>query len=177
MKILEAKRSSDKLVSIKKVVVAVDLTKHSEATAHYAAQIAKWFNASLYIAHVFSPPPSSEFGSKGAYNAIDQERRELRARLDQLTEQVHQVVSVCESVYLEGEPAEQISALARDLGADLIITASHHPAFLARLFNLDKAPKIMHRAPLPGLGLPSRKYLNLRPPRRRSPDSSRKHPH
>ena len=151
MKTLETKRSSDKLVSIKKVVVAVDLTKHSEATANYAAQIAKWFNASLCIAHVFSPPPSSEFGSKGSCNVIDQERRELRARLDQLTGQVHQVVSVCESVYLEGEPAEQISALAHDLGADLIITASHHPTFLARLFNLDKAPKIMHLAPCPVL--------------------------
>src|SRR5260370_34975730 len=119
MNILETERSSDKLVSIKKVVVAVDLTKHSEATAHYAAQIAKWFNASLYIAHVFSPQPSSEFGSEGAYNVIDQERRELRARLDQLTEQVHQLVPVCESVNLEGESAEQISPLARDLVADL----------------------------------------------------------
>jgi nucleotide-binding universal stress UspA family protein len=71
--------------------------------------------------------------------------------LDQLTEQVHQLVPVCESVNLEGESAEQISALARDLGADLIITASHHPTFLARLFNLDKAPKIMHQAPCPVL--------------------------
>ena len=35
------------------MVVAVDLTKHSEATAHYAAQIAKWFNASLYIGQAF----------------------------------------------------------------------------------------------------------------------------
>ena len=52
-KILETEISSDELVLIKKVVVAVDLTKHSEATAHYAAQIAKWFNASLYIGPVF----------------------------------------------------------------------------------------------------------------------------
>jgi nucleotide-binding universal stress UspA family protein len=33
----------------------------------------------------------------------------------------------------------------------LIIAASHHPAFLARLFNLDKAPNIMHHAPCPVL--------------------------
>ena len=121
MKILEAERLSGKLVSTKKVVVAVDLTKHSEATAHYAAQIAKWFNASLYIAYVFSLPPSSEFGIEDAYNVIDQERQEVRARLDQLTEQVHRDVSVCESVYLEGEPAEQISTLARDLILDTAI--------------------------------------------------------
>jgi nucleotide-binding universal stress UspA family protein len=151
MKILKTERSADKLVSIKKVVVAIDLTRHSEATAHYAAQIAKWFSASLCIAHVFLPTPLSEFGSQCAYNEIDQERREPRARLDQLTEQVRQLVPLCESVYLEGEPAKQILALARDLDADLIIIASHHPTFLARLFNLDKAPKIMHRARCPVL--------------------------
>jgi type I site-specific restriction-modification system R (restriction) subunit len=35
--------------------------------------------------------------------------------------------------------------------ADLIITASHRPSLLARLLNLDQAPKIMHRAPCPVL--------------------------
>jgi universal stress protein family protein len=130
MKILETERSSTKLVSIKKVIVAIDLTKHSEATTHYAAQIAKWFNASLCIAR---------------------EGRELCARLNELTEQAHQLVPMCESVCLEGDPVEQIPALARDLGADLIVIASHHPSFFARLFNLDKAPKIMHRAHCPVL--------------------------
>lgn len=151
MKALEPDRSAHKLVSIRKVLVAVGLTKHSEATADYAAQIAKWLNASLWIVHVFSPVPLSEWGSEGVHNVIAEERREHRFRLEQLTEQVQRLVPVCEPVFLEGEPAEQISSLARDLGADLIITASHHPTFLARLFSLDKAPKIMHRAPCPVL--------------------------
>jgi nucleotide-binding universal stress UspA family protein len=57
----------------------------------------------------------------------------------------------CESAFLEGEPAERITALAREMGADLIVTASHHPTFLARLLNLDKARQIMHRTPCPVL--------------------------
>jgi nucleotide-binding universal stress UspA family protein len=151
MKTLEAERLEDRLVSIRRVVVAVDLTKHSEATAHYAAEIAKCFNASLYLAHVFASEPFYEFGSEGSYNLIDQRRRELRAELDDLTEQVQKLVPLCQSVFLEGEAAEQITALARDVDADLIVTASHHPTFLGRLFNLDKAPQIMHRAPCPVL--------------------------
>jgi nucleotide-binding universal stress UspA family protein len=151
MKILQAEKLEDKLVSIRRVVVAVDLTKHSEATTHYAAQIAKCFNASLYVAHVFAAESFYEFGSEGAYNLLDQRRQDLHAQLDDLTEQVQQVVPVCTSVFLEGEAAEQISALARDVDADLIVTASHHPTFLGRLFNLDKAPQIMHRAPCPVL--------------------------
>ena len=74
-------------------------------------------------------------------------RSEFRAQLNDLTEQVRTLVPACEPVFLEGEPAAQISALARDVDADLVVTASHHPAFLGRLFNLEKAPKIMHRAP------------------------------
>ena len=151
MKTLQAEKLEDKLTSIRRVIVAVDLTKHSEATAHYAAEIAKCFNASLYVAHVFASEGFYEFGGESAYNIVDQRRQELRAQLDGLTEQVQELVPVCESVFLEGEAAEQISALARDVDADLIVTASHHPGFLGRLFNLDKAPQIMHRAPCPVL--------------------------
>ena len=151
MKILEGGRSGDRFVSIKKVVLAVDPTQQSEATTHYAAQIANWFNASLCIAQVFSPARWSEFGREDAYNLIDRQRLELRARLDQLSEQAQRIVPECVSVCLEGEPAEQISALARDLDADLIVITGDHPSFLARLFNLDKAPKIIRRAHCPVL--------------------------
>lgn len=151
MKALEAEQLEDELVSIQRVVVAVDLTKHSVATAHYGAQIAKCFDAALYVAHVFASEPFYEFGSEGAYDLIDLRRHELQAQLDDLKEEVQKLVPVCDSVFLEGEAAEQISALARDVDADLIVTASHHPTFLGRLFNLDKAPKIMHRAPCPVL--------------------------
>jgi nucleotide-binding universal stress UspA family protein len=151
MKTLEVEKPENKLVSVQRVLVAVDLTKHSEATAHYAAEIAKCFDASLYVVHVFASESYYEFGTEGAYNLIEQERQDLHANLDRLTEQVRRLVPVCESVFLVGEPAEQISALARDVDADLIVTASHHPSFLGRLFNLDKAPKIMHQAPCPVL--------------------------
>jgi nucleotide-binding universal stress UspA family protein len=76
---------------------------------------------------------------------------DLQKRLDDLKQKVRDTGLPCESVYLVGEPAEQIADLARHTGADLIITASHHPKFLGRLFNLDKAPQIMHRAPCPVL--------------------------
>lgn len=113
MKTLETEKLEDKLLSIRRVVVAVDLTEHSKATAHYAAEIAKCFNAALYVAHVFAPEAWYEFGSEGTYKLTDGRRQELCAQLDDLTEEVKKVVPVCKSVFLEGEAAEQISALAR----------------------------------------------------------------
>jgi nucleotide-binding universal stress UspA family protein len=41
--------------------------------------------------------------------------------------------------------------LAQERDADLIITASHRPGFLARLLYLDQAPRIMHAASCPVL--------------------------
>jgi nucleotide-binding universal stress UspA family protein len=151
MKTLEAEKLEHKLLSIQKVIVAVDLTKHSVATAHYAAEIAQCFKASLYIVHAFTSELFSELGSEASYNIVNERRQELRSRLDDLTEHVQKLVPVCESVFLQGDAAEQVATLARDIDADLIVTASHHPGFLGRLFNLDKAPQIMHRAPCPVL--------------------------
>ncbi len=148
---LWAETLTNTLVSIHKVLVAVDLSNHSEATAFYAAKMAKCFDASLTIVHVHEPVPVYEYASETTFTLLDDQRRDLQKRLDDLNQKVCKIGVVCKSVYLTGEPAEQISALARDIDADLIVTASHHPTFLGRLFNLDKAPQIMHRAPCPVL--------------------------
>jgi universal stress protein A len=151
MKTLETEQSKDQLISIQKIVVAVDLSQHSEATTHYAAELAKCFNADLYVIHVFSPASLYATASEKTYGLINEECARLRRKLDQLTDGVREEVPKSEAILLMGDPAEEIKAMARDIDADLIITASHHPGFLARLFNLDKAPKIMHHAPCPVL--------------------------
>jgi nucleotide-binding universal stress UspA family protein len=151
MKTLETKQSKDLLSSIRKIVVAVDLKDHSEATTQYAAELAKCFNADLYVVHVFSPASFYAVASEKTYGLIDEECVRLRERLDQLTDGVREAVPKSEAILLMGDPVAEITAMALDVGADLIITASHHPGFLARLFNLDKAPNIMHHAPCPVL--------------------------
>jgi len=151
MKTLGTEELRNKLASIQKIVVAVDLSEHSEATTQYAAELAKSFNADLYVVHVFSPAAFYATASEKTYGLINEECQRLRERLDQLTDGVREAVPKSEAVLLMGDPVEEIIATARNLDADLIITASHHPGFLARLFNLDKAPKIMHHAPCPVL--------------------------
>jgi universal stress protein A len=151
MKTLETKQPKDLLSSIRNIVVAVDLKDHSEATTQYAAELAKCFNADLYVVHVFSPASFYAVASEKTYGLINEECARLRERLDQLTDGVREAVPKSEAILLMGDPVAEITAMARDVGADLIITASHHPGFLARLFNLDKAPNIMHHAPCPVL--------------------------
>ena len=148
MKTLEAEKLEDKLISIQRVIVAVDLTEHSVATAHYAARIAKWFGASLYVAHVFAPETLYVFGSAGTGNLADQSVGNC-AQLGDLTEQVQKIVPIC-GRFSRRKAAEQISALARDVDADLIVEESRSEVSWPPT-QLDKAPQIIHRAPCPVL--------------------------
>jgi universal stress protein A len=148
---LEAESRKNKFVSIQKVLVAVDLSDHSEATATYAAELAKCFDASLTLVHVYEPVPLYEYASETTCTVLDDQRDDLQNLLEELTQKVQKIGLVCDSAFLDGNPAQQISALARDIDADLIVTASHHPTMLGHLFNLDKAPQIMHRATCPVL--------------------------
>jgi nucleotide-binding universal stress UspA family protein len=151
VQILEAERVAQQIVSIKKILVAVDLSRHSEDTAVYAAGIASQFGASLTIVHVYEPVPLSEYTCECTFTLLDDQRDCLQKLLEGITKKIRQLGVSSDSFFLIGEPAGKITALAREIDADLIVTASHHLTFLGRLFNLDKAPQIMHQAPCPVL--------------------------
>jgi nucleotide-binding universal stress UspA family protein len=144
-----AKRRNKDDLNIKKIVVAVDLSPHSEKTAAYAANFAKSFDASVVLVHVFSVEPVRTHNANETRE--EEQRHETERKLGELTEKVRQTYPNCDMRFRNGDPAEQITLLAQSLEADLIVTGSHHPGFLTRLFGWDQAPKILHRARCPVL--------------------------
>ena len=138
-------------VSIKKIVVAVDLSAHSRKTAAYAAQFAKSFGASLTLVHAFSPERITEFTTEEIHERYESEMQDTARDLDKLAAAVRKTYPDCDTEFRVGDPAEQVNLIAKDLNADLIVTASHHPDFLSRLFGTDQAPRILHRAQCPVL--------------------------
>jgi nucleotide-binding universal stress UspA family protein len=132
-------------------LVAVALSEQSEATVAYAAELAKCFGAALTLVHVLNPVPLYEYASKTTCTVLDVQREDLEKLLGELTQEVRKLGVVCRSVFLDGDPAEQISALASDIDADLIVTGSRPSTFLGSLFSQHKAPQIMHRAHCPVL--------------------------
>jgi nucleotide-binding universal stress UspA family protein len=133
---------------IKQIVVAVGLSPHSEKTVAYAVKIARSFGATVYLAYVHAPPESLiEYTTQGSLECLEQERRGLEQELRDLCEKTRQSYPNCGAEFRVGNPADEVSQLARTLDADLIITASRHTGFLGRLFDLGQAPQIMHHAP------------------------------
>jgi nucleotide-binding universal stress UspA family protein len=132
---------------IRQIVVAVDLTSRSEKTVAYAIEIARTFEARIHLAYVQAP----ESISKGGNENHEKKRHDPVQGLTDLNKRIRWIYPNCGADFLVGNCADEISQLARTLDADLIITASHHPSFLASLLNLDQAPKIVHRATCPVL--------------------------
>jgi nucleotide-binding universal stress UspA family protein len=137
--------------SVKKIVAALDLSPHSEGTAQYALEIAKTLGASLVLVHVYEPIQINEFTTEEGFRVLDHDRQVMQQTLTDLTKTIQKTYPACTEKFTVGEPAEEVALVARELNADLIITASHHPSFLGRMFGLDQAPKILHRAPCPVL--------------------------
>jgi nucleotide-binding universal stress UspA family protein len=151
-KTVATEQTSDKYdLQVKRIVVAVDLSPHSEKTAAFAAGFARSFGASLILVHVFAPEPITEFTTQEVHERFEEEQRETEKKLENLVEKIRETYPACEMELRLGDPAEQVTLVAVDTKADLIITASHHPGFLGRLFGLDQAPRILHRARCPVL--------------------------
>src|ERR1700747_151212 len=71
--------------SVKKILVALDLSPHSEATAQYALGIAKTLGASLVLVHVFEPIPMNEFTTYEGFRVLDHDRQVMEQALTDLT--------------------------------------------------------------------------------------------
>ena len=138
-------------LSIRTIVAALDLTLRSEATAEYAAYVAKSLGAWLKLVYVDLPEPVYNFISNEDYDLIDTEQRNRRHALRALTKRISKRYRFCTHAFLTGNPAEEIALFARKINADLIIVGSHHPSFLASILHLDQAPKLIHQAHCPVL--------------------------
>ena len=149
--VLETTDTNISKLDIKSIVVAVDLSAHSKKTAAYAAAFAKSFGASLTLVHAFEPERITEFTTQEVHEGYEEDKRDSAKELNRLADSVRETHPDCYAEFRLGDPAEEVNLVAKDLQADLIITASHHPGFLSRLFGTDQAPRIMHRSRCPVL--------------------------
>jgi nucleotide-binding universal stress UspA family protein len=148
---LETVQEQETVLDIKTILVAVDLSSRSERTVGYALSIARNFGASLKLIHVYVPPSAVEFGSEEMYRLLEEGQHDAERRLTNLTSQIRAKYPNCQSLFTNGDPAEQVARAAATMKADLVVVGRHHHTLLGRFFRLDQAPKIVHRVTCPVL--------------------------
>ena len=88
--------STNRSLSIGKVLVAVNLSDHSETTAMYAAEIALFFQASLTIVYVYQTVPFCEYANETTLTVLEDQRRDLQRMLSVLAQKVQKRGVICE---------------------------------------------------------------------------------
>jgi nucleotide-binding universal stress UspA family protein len=136
---------------VQRVLVAVDLSGWSKATAIYAAGIARRFDAAVTLIHAFDPEGITKIAGDQVYDSMDDARRDAEKRLSGLVEEIRRFYPKCDMEFRIGAPAEQIQTAALLLNSDLVVIAGHHPASLLLFFAADQAQEISRNLRCPVL--------------------------
>ena len=116
----------------KKILCPIDFDDNSIMALHYARDLAKEHGATLYVMHVVFIPMASPGFPMEPYPVVSDEPSKVELQKiarEHLDGQVRY-----ELVSRTGKPAETINQAAEDLGADLIVMATHGRRGMTRLF-------------------------------------------
>ncbi len=111
---------------IRRILVCLDGSPLSEVCVPHAIALSRTFGSAITLLHVMQHP--HEGTEALTTDALGWEicRREKRAYLERFEQEVAKALGRRVDVRLEqGRPAERITALARELGADLTVLGSH----------------------------------------------------
>ena len=152
--------------TIKKILVAVDLSSQSSAVADYALCLAKAFNAEI-IAIYTAPSLSQYVGFHVPASAIENFVGEVVTRADQsmlsFIEDKFKGVKASGKV-VSGYPAEEILAQVQECNADLVVMGTHGRIGLDRILFGSVAEKVVKTSPVPVLTVRPEAVANISEP-------------
>ncbi|MGO9450408.1 MAG: universal stress protein [Candidatus Binataceae bacterium] len=107
----------------KKILCPVDFDDNSMAALHYARDLAKEHDATLYVLHVVFVPVASPGFPLEPYPVVSDEPGKLE--LEKIAKKYLDGKVRYELACRTGKPAETISQAAEDFNVDLIVMATH----------------------------------------------------
>jgi nucleotide-binding universal stress UspA family protein len=143
-----------KELSIKKILVPIDFSKMSIDAIEVAKDIARRCDAALHLVHACEVSYPVGFMAPGMPPAMPvitlpaEEVSALGRRLDALGH--HHGIPSQRCHLIKGTPAfDEVCQLAREIGADLIVTSTHGRTGLKHLFLGSTAERVVQHSPCP----------------------------
>jgi universal stress protein A len=139
-------------MTIKRILVPVDLSEPSIQALDYAIDLAAFFKARLLV--LFVAEPLYYAGDLGL--VLEEQERLGREQLMRLEKRVQHRGRTCETILLRGTPYQVISDEARRRAADLIVMGTHGRTGLSHLVMGSVADRVVRSAPCAVLTVPPR---------------------
>ena len=125
------------VISIRQIVVPVDLTADERKAIGYAVAIARCFNAKVTLIHIYDP----------AYVYAGAE--EVAMRMERLCSELRREHPALDFILAVGAPYLQIPAIASKVNADLMVISTEKYSWLERFICGSDAEQIVRRSSCP----------------------------
>lgn len=142
----------------KKILVAVDFSKPSEAALEYALGLGRPFDSTVEVLHVWEPPPYMGpdvlvlGGSDMRLSITDYTRRIAGQDMERLLDGLlRRGILGVKGRIERGHPADVICDFARTHGFDLVVLGTHGRTGISRLMAGSVAEKVLRSCPCPVL--------------------------
>ncbi|MGZ4987795.1 MAG: universal stress protein [Limisphaerales bacterium] len=151
-------------IRVKSILVPVDFSKPSEAALVEAVRVANRFASKITLVHVVPSVETKGRRFRLALQRVCDEHKSAFKRLIQEKGIGPELVD--HSLVLQGQPFNQITALARSMKTDLIVIATHGYGAIKRFMLGSTTERVVRYAPCPVLvarnHLREREVLRLR---------------
>jgi nucleotide-binding universal stress UspA family protein len=162
----ESKVENEMTLLPRRILQATDGSEEAELTARVAVELAKSTDSELHLVHVkllpLTPPYPDVLDWRWRED-LERAEREARELLDEQVEKVEDAGGTVAGIHLrEEEPAEEIIALAKELGVSLIVVGSRDRGRIRRALAGSVSDWVVRHAHCPVLVVRSHKGADNR---------------
>ena len=146
------------MIEIRRILCPIDFSDHSRRALDHAIAIARWYESTVTVLHVFSPAPVAAFGpGPVVFEPIvltPADRDQLLADTKAFAETESAPGVAIEAVVREGNTAGEILEQAIGMTADLLVIGTHGRSGFERLLLGSVAEKVLRKASCPVMTVP-----------------------
>ncbi len=142
---------------MKNILVSIDFNEQEDLLMDKAYEVAKAFNAKIWLVHIAAPDPDFVGYDVGPQYIRDTRADDLRAEHKLLQDYAHILETKgvrTEGLLVQGATVEMLLKEAKKLNTDLIITGHHDHNFLYKAFMGSVSDEIIKESKIPVLMVP-----------------------
>jgi universal stress protein A len=145
------------VVQFKTIVLTTDLSPNADAAQPYAIELARKYDGTIFLLHVFEQDiyyASASSGEGLAANPVEwlvEFRKQRGQQLDKAAKALQQHGVRVVHQMREGQPAQEVIELAKKEKADCIVISTHGRSGISQLVFGSVAERVVRLSPCPVL--------------------------
>ncbi|MFP4460546.1 MAG: universal stress protein [Candidatus Zixiibacteriota bacterium] len=144
------------MLNIKKILLPVDFSEFSKIAAPYAVDLARKFEADLFIIHVFDENildpyyfGEDDYAEKYFMNL----QKEFQEKIDDILEDIETEDINIIPILANGAPFIEILKFTKKEKIDMMVVSTHGRSGLSQMFMGSTAEKVVRKSPCPVLSV------------------------